>query len=85
MLTSCYQVTWRAHTAEPFFLRAWKRPGLHAQREPCCTKFWQRCDDGWTVDGTTSGGWKGSRAMQLWDVVNASKGTRFFQLPSAVP
>ena len=26
-----------------------------AQWEPCDTKFWQRCDDGWTVDGTTKG------------------------------
>ena len=36
-----------------------------AQWEPCDTRFWQRCDDGWTVDGTTRGGWQGSRAMQV--------------------
>ena len=35
------------------------------QWEPCDTKFWQRCDDGWTVDCTTRGGWQGSRAMQV--------------------
>ena len=23
-----------------------------AQWEPCDTRFWQRCDDGWTVDST---------------------------------
>ena len=34
-----------------------------AQWEPCDTRFWQRCDDSWTVDGTTRGGWQGSRAM----------------------
>ena len=33
--------------------------------KPCDTRFWQRCDDGWTVDGTTRGGWQGSRAMQV--------------------
>ena len=36
-----------------------------AQWEPCDTRFWQRCDDGWTVDRTTRGGWQGSRAMQV--------------------
>ena len=30
---------------------------------------WQRCDDGWTVDGTTRGGWQGSRAMQVMFVL----------------
>ena len=30
-----------------------------AQWEPCDTRFWQRCDDGWTVDGTTRGRWQG--------------------------
>ena len=34
-----------------------------AQWEPCDTRFWQRCDDGWAVDSTTRGGWQGSRAM----------------------
>ena len=28
-------------------------------------RFWQRCDDGWTVDSTTRRGWQGSRAMQI--------------------
>ena len=28
-----------------------------AQWEPCDTRFWQRCDDGWTVDSTTRGRW----------------------------
>ena len=36
-----------------------------AQWEPCDTRSWQRCDDGWTVDGTTGGGWQGSRATQV--------------------
>ena len=36
-----------------------------AQWEPCDTKFWQRCDVGWTVDSTTKGGWQGSRAVQV--------------------
>ena len=36
-----------------------------AQWEPFDRKFWQRCDDGWTLDGTTRGGWQGSRAMQV--------------------
>ena len=40
-----------------------------AQCEPCDTKFWQRCDDGWTVDSTTRGGWQGSRAMQVMFVL----------------
>ena len=40
-----------------------------AQWEPCDTKFWQRCDDGWTVDITTRGGWQGSRAMQVMFVL----------------
>ena len=40
-----------------------------AQWEPCDTKFWQRCDDGWTVDSTTRGGWQGSRAMQVMFVL----------------
>ena len=37
--------------------------------EPCDTRFWQRCDDGWTVDGTSRGGWQGSRAMQVMFVL----------------
>ena len=40
-----------------------------AQWEPCDTKFWQRCDDGWTVDSTTRGGWQDSRAMQVMFVL----------------
>ena len=40
-----------------------------AQWEPCDTRFWQRCDDGWTVDSTTKGGWQGSRAMQVMFVL----------------
>ena len=40
-----------------------------AQWEPCDTRFWQRCDDGWTVDSTTRGGWQGSRAMQVMFVL----------------
>ena len=36
-----------------------------AQWEPCDTRFWQRCDDGWTLDSTTRSGWQGSRAMQV--------------------
>ena len=39
------------------------------QREPCDTRFWQRGDDGWTVDSTTRGGWQGSRAMQVMFVL----------------
>ena len=35
-----------------------------AQREPCDTGFWQRCDDGWIVDSTSRGGWPVSRAVQ---------------------
>ena len=31
--------------------------------------FWQRCDDGWTIDCTTRGGWQGSRAMQVMFVL----------------
>ena len=33
------------------------------------TRFWQRCDDGWTVDSTTRGGWQESRAMQVMFVL----------------
>ena len=40
-----------------------------AQWEPCDTKFWQRCDDGWTVDSMTRGGWQGSRALQVMFVL----------------
>ena len=40
-----------------------------AQWEPCDTRFWQRCDDGWNVDSTTRGGWQGSRAMQVMFVL----------------
>ena len=40
-----------------------------AQWEPCDTRFWQRCDDGWTVDSTGRGGWQGSRAMQVMFVL----------------
>ena len=40
-----------------------------AQWEPCDTRFWQRCDDGWTVDRTMRGGWQGSRAMQVMFVL----------------
>ena len=40
-----------------------------SQWEPCDTKFWQRCGDGWTVDSTTRGGWQGSRAMQVMFVL----------------
>ena len=64
--------------AEPSVLRAWQRPVTAcpqlaaicaAQCERCETKFWQRCDDGWTVDSTTRGGWQGSRAMQVMFVL----------------
>ena len=40
-----------------------------AQRKPCDTRFWQRCDDGWSVDSTTRGGWQSSRAMQVMFVL----------------
>ena len=40
-----------------------------AQWEPCDTRFWRRCDDGWTVDSTTRGGWQGSRATQVMFVL----------------
>ena len=40
-----------------------------AQWEPCDTRFWQRCDDGWTVDSTRRGGWQGSRTMQVMFVL----------------
>ena len=33
--------------------------------EPCDTRFWQGCDDGWTVDSTMRGGWQRSRAVQV--------------------
>ena len=36
-----------------------------ARWEPRDTRFWQRCDDGWTVDSTTRGGWQGYRALQV--------------------
>ena len=29
---------------------------------PCDTRFWLRCDDGWTVNGTTRGGWQGCKS-----------------------
>ena len=32
-------------------------------------RFWQRCDDGWTVHSTTRSGWQGSRAMQVMFVL----------------
>ena len=40
-----------------------------AQWEPCGTRYWQFCDDGWTVHSTTRGGWQGSRAMKVMFVV----------------
>ena len=40
-----------------------------AEWEPCDTRFWQRCDDGWTLDSTTRGGWQGSRALQVMFVL----------------
>ena len=40
-----------------------------AQWESCDTRFWQRCDDGWTVDSTTRGGWQGSLALQVMFVL----------------
>ena len=40
-----------------------------AQWEPRDTKFWHRCDDGWTVDSTSRGGWHCSRAMQVMFVL----------------
>ena len=40
-----------------------------AQCEPCDTRFWQRCDGGWTVDSTTRGGWQGTRAVQVMFVL----------------
>ena len=40
-----------------------------AHWEPCDTRFWQRCDDGWTLNSTTRGGWQGSRAMQVMFVL----------------
>ena len=40
-----------------------------AQWEPCDTRFWHRCDDGWTVDKTTKSGWQGSRIMQVMFVL----------------
>ena len=49
-----------------------------AQWKPCDTKFWQRCDDGWTVDSTTRGGWQGSRAVQIMFVL----GLEFLPSPS---
>ena len=36
-----------------------------AQWEPCDTRYSQRCDEKWTFDSTTRGGWQGSRAMQV--------------------
>ena len=36
-----------------------------AQWELCDTRFWQRCDDGWTLDGTTRGGWFKSHANNV--------------------
>ena len=64
---------------ENAYCRAFRSTGLEAARtacpqfavicaaqwEPCDTRFWQRCDDRWTVDGTTRGGWQGSRVMQV--------------------
>ena len=35
----------------------------------CDTKFWQRCDVGWTVDSTTRSAWQGSRATQAMFVL----------------
>ena len=43
--------------------------GCAGQWEPCDTRFWQRCDDGWTVHSTSIGGWQGSRAMQVMFVL----------------
>ena len=40
-----------------------------AQWEPCDTKFWQRCHDGWTLDSTTRDRWQGWRAMQVMFVL----------------
>ena len=40
-----------------------------AQWEPCDTRSRQRCEDGWTVDRTTRGGWQGSRAMPVMFVL----------------
>ena len=42
-----------------------------SQWEPCDTRFWRRCDDGWTVDSTTRGGWQGSRVMQVMFVLGS--------------
>ena len=65
-LENAYHRTFRstcleaARTACPQFAAICAAPW-----DPCDTRFWQRCDDGWTVDSTTSGGWQGSRAMQV--------------------
>ena len=34
-----------------------------------CGAQWEPCDDGWTVDSMTRGGWQGSRAMQVMFVL----------------
>ena len=42
---------------------------LRSPMGACDTRFWQRCDDGWTVDRTTGGGWQGSLAVQVMFVL----------------
>ena len=76
MLALCHQLIFKTPTA-------FRSTNLEAARTACpqlaanCTaqwgprdtKFWHRCDDGWTVDSTTRGGWQGSRAMQVMFVL----------------
>ena len=40
-----------------------------AQWEPCDTRIWKKCDDGWATRNATRGGWQGSRAMQVMFVL----------------
>ena len=60
---SCFQLIWRTLTEGRFDQHAWKRREAHARsllRSAQCNK---------TVDSTTSGGWQGSRAMQVMFVL----------------
>ena len=71
---------WKTLPGGLFDRHAWKLRGVHAlsllrsahcaaQWEPCDTRFWQICDDGWTVDSTTRGGWQRFRVMQVMFVL----------------
>ena len=44
--------------------------------EPCDTRIWQKCDDGWVASKTTRSGWQGSRAVQVMFVLGVEHARR---------